>query len=101
MISKEAVYNRLRLVDDPELGLNLVDLGLICGVDVDGGSVVVHMTLTTRGCPLHDAMLPAIEHVVGQIEGVDDITVDLVWEPPWTPERLTPLGAAALGWNRG
>ena len=100
MPSEEAVYNALRLIDDPEIGLNLVDLGMIYGVTIEGGRVRIAMTLTTQGCPLHDAMLPAVEQVVGQLEGVEQVAVDLVWEPPWTPDRLSPLAAAALGWSR-
>jgi metal-sulfur cluster biosynthetic enzyme len=99
MPSEEAVYNALRLIDDPEIGLNLVDLGMIYGVIVEGSRVRIAMTLTTQGCPLHEAMLPAVEQVVGQIDGVEQVDVDLVWEPPWTPERLSPPAAAALGWS--
>lgn len=100
MPSEEAVYDALRLIDDPEIGLNLVDLGMIYGVTIEGGRVRIAMTLTTQGCPLHDAMLPAVEQVVGQIDGVEQVEVDLVWEPPWTPERLSPLAAVALGWSK-
>ena len=100
MPSEQDVYERLRRVDDPELGLNLVDLGLIYGVTIDGGCVRIAMTLTTRGCPMHDALVPAVRAAVAGLPGVEDAQIDLVWEPPWTPERLTPLGAAALGWRR-
>lgn len=93
------VYDRLRRIDDPELGLNLVDLGLIYDVQVEGGSVQVTMTLTTRGCPMHAAMVPGVRSAVGQLPGVEEVEVNLVWDPPWTPERLSPLGAVALGWS--
>lgn len=99
-VTETAVTDQLRQIDDPELGLNLVDLGLIYGIEIADGVVTVRMTLTTPGCPLHETILPAVEQLVGAIDGVRDVRVDLVWDPPWTPERLSPLGALALGWNR-
>jgi metal-sulfur cluster biosynthetic enzyme len=99
-VTEAAVTERLRQIDDPELGLNLVDLGLIYGIEIADGAVTIRMTLTTPGCPLHETILPAVEQLVGTLAGVRDVRVDLVWDPPWTPERLSPLGALALGWNR-
>lgn len=99
MPTEADVYDRLRLIDDPELGLNVVDLGLIYGVDVADGDVAIRMTLTTPGCPLHDSLVPAVEQIVGGIAGVRRVQVDIVWEPPWTPERLSPVAALALGWS--
>lgn len=100
MPSVDEVYSRLRQVDDPELGLNLVDLGLIYGVASDGGHVRITMTLTTRGCPMHAALVPAVRAAVASLPGAEDVEVELIWEPPWTPERLSPVGAVALGWRR-
>ena len=100
MPSIDDVYSRLRQVDDPELGLNLVDLGLIYDVQIEGAAARIVMTLTTRGCPMHAALIPAVRAAVARLPGVEDVQVDLVWEPPWTPERLSPLGAVALGWRR-
>lgn len=97
MPTEEEVYERLQLVDDPELGLDVVSLGLVYGVEIDGGDVCVRMTLTTQGCPMHDAMLPAVQAALAGLPGVERVEVDLVWDPPWTPERLSPLAALALG----
>jgi metal-sulfur cluster biosynthetic enzyme len=91
------IYERLQLVDDPELGLDIVSLGLVYGMDVADGEVRVTMTLTTQGCPMHDAMVPAVEAALAGLPGVEHVSVDLVWDPPWTPERLSPLAALALG----
>jgi metal-sulfur cluster biosynthetic enzyme len=93
------VYDRLRQVYDPELGVNLVDLGLIYAVSVDGPAVRIVMTLTTQGCPMHASLPPAVKAAVLALPGAESVDVDLVWEPPWTPERLTRAGALALGWS--
>ncbi len=97
MPTEEEVLDRLQQVDDPELGLDIVSLGLIYGVDIHGGEVRVRMTLTAQGCPMHDAMLPAVQAALTGLPGVESIDVELVWDPPWTPERLSPLAALALG----
>jgi metal-sulfur cluster biosynthetic enzyme len=87
-VSREQVTEALREVFDPELGLSVVDLGLIYGVEVDAGRVRVEMTLTTQGCPLHDSMTEWVRQAVGRVPGVVDVVVVLTFEPPWTPERM-------------
>jgi metal-sulfur cluster biosynthetic enzyme len=98
MLAEQQVYDVLRTIDDPELGLSLVDLGLIYGIDVQGGTIHIHMTMTTEGCPMHDAIVPAVEAAVAALPSVERVEVELVWDPPWTPDRISPLAAAALGW---
>lgn len=86
---KAALYDVL----DPELGINIVDLGLIYGIHVDeANNVYVTMTLTTPGCPLHDSIQFAIENRLGLIEGVGQIIVKLVWDPPWNPSKISEEG---------
>ncbi len=92
------VYDRLRQVYDPELGVNLVDLGLVYAVEVDGPAVRIVMTLTTRGCPMHASLPPAVKAAVLALPGVESVDVQVVWDPPWTPQRLSRAGALALGW---
>jgi metal-sulfur cluster biosynthetic enzyme len=87
-VSREQVTEALREVFDPELGLSVVDLGLIYGVEVDAGRVRVEMTLTTQGCSLHDSMTEWVRQAVGRVPGVVDVVVVLTFEPPWTPERM-------------
>lgn len=87
-VSREQVTEALREVFDPELGMSVVDLGLIYGVEVDASRVRVEMTLTTRGCPLHDSMTEWVRQAVGRVPGVVDVAVVLTFEPPWTPERM-------------
>ena len=98
MVTKEAVEQALRDVYDPELGINIVDLGLIYGIEVAGDQVKVTMTLTTRGCPLHDSMARGAKAAVERIPGVSQAEVEVVWEPAWTPDRLSPAARRALGY---
>ena len=89
-IDRDQVTEALRGVFDPELGMSVVDLGLIYDVRIDGGRVRVTMTLTTEGCPLHDAMTEWVRQAVGRIPGVDEVEVVITFEPAWSPERIGP-----------
>jgi metal-sulfur cluster biosynthetic enzyme len=86
--SVEGVTDALRGVIDPELGLSVVELGLIYGIVVTGGAVEVTMTLTARGCPLHDVMAEWVRAAVRRVPGVERVEVRLTFDPPWTPERM-------------
>jgi metal-sulfur cluster biosynthetic enzyme len=98
-VTEDAVKTALRRVLDPEIGLNIVDLGLIYDLDIDEqGDVSIEMTLTTPGCPLHDAIDEAVQRALGTLPGVRGVQVNLVWAPPWTPEMITEEGRRALGW---
>ena len=87
-ISREHVTQALRDVFDPELGMSVVELGLIYGVEIDASRVRITMTLTTQGCPLHDAMVEWVRQAVGKIPGVAEVEVAITFEPPWTPDRI-------------
>jgi len=91
-------WDQLGAVYDPELGVNLVDLGLIYRLEVDDGEVRVTMTLTTPGCPMSDSMPEAVERSLQMIPGVKSVAVDLVWEPRWEPEMMTESAKRELGW---
>ncbi|HYS92482.1 MAG TPA: metal-sulfur cluster assembly factor [Candidatus Acidoferrales bacterium] len=82
------VWTSLRAVLDPELGMSIVDLGLVYGVEVRDGTVLVTMTLTTPGCPLHGAMTGWVREAVMLVPGVGNVEVQLTFDPPWTPERI-------------
>ncbi len=98
MVTSEGVRKALRAVKDPELGLNIVDIGLVYDITVsDAGDVHVQMTLTSPGCPSGAEILEDVRLVTGQIEGVNSAEVELVWEPYWTPERMDPRVRAFLG----
>lgn len=95
---KEKVLANLRKVMDPELNINVVDLGLIYDIEIsDGGAVNIIMTLTTPGCPLHDSIVSGVKYCIEEMDEVKNVEVNLVWEPAWTPERMTPDGLKQLG----
>jgi metal-sulfur cluster biosynthetic enzyme len=98
MASEEEVWEALKTVVDPELGLNVVDLGLVYGVSVEDGRVYVAMTMTTPGCPLHESLTRMADMAIRfRVPGVDQVVVDLVWDPPWSPDRITREGRRLLG----
>lgn len=96
---KARIYEALHQVYDPELGVNVVDLGLVYGVDVrPDGFITIRMTLTTPGCPMHESLGEGVSRAVGGIPGVTGGEIDLVWDPPWEPSMMTDQGRAELGW---
>ena len=97
MPTHEQVLNVLKELEDPEIGINVVDLGLIYNVSINEGEVTVKMTLTTPGCPMHDTLARAAAMAVETLPDVRDAHVEVVWSPPWTPERLTDEGRRLLG----
>lgn len=94
----DAVRKALKQVKDPELNLNIIDIGLIYDVEVgQSGGVHVKMTLTSPGCPSGAEIMGDTKRVVEEMEGVTSCEVELVWEPYWTPERMDPRVKAFLG----
>jgi metal-sulfur cluster biosynthetic enzyme len=87
----------LRRVKDPELNLNIVDLGLVYDVRVDGTAVTVDMSLTSPGCPSGPEIMTEAEQELRAMPGVTDVTVNLVWTPFWSPDRIEPRVRAYLG----
>jgi metal-sulfur cluster biosynthetic enzyme len=97
MPTSEDVMDKLRLCYDPEIPLNIVDLGLIYNVNVNEGEVEVEMTLTAQGCPSHTEISRDVKMTVLSIPGVDTCKVNVVWDPPWDPSRISPEGRQKLG----
>jgi metal-sulfur cluster biosynthetic enzyme len=94
----ETVRKALRAVKDPELNLNIIDIGLVYDVEVSpAGEVHVRMTLTSPGCPAGTEIIEDVKQVVGDLEGVQGVEVELVWEPYWTPDKMDPRVRAFLG----
>ncbi len=87
----------LRRVKDPELNLNIVDLGLIYEIRADGDAITVDMSLTSPGCPSGPEIMGEAEQQLRTIPGVGTVTMNLVWSPPWTPERIEPRVRAYMG----
>ncbi len=95
---KEQVIEALKTVDDPELGIDIWNLGLVYEVDVDEtNNVKVDFTLTTMGCPIGPMIDEQIKGATQYIEGIGEVTTELVMYPPWTPEKMSPLARSALG----
>lgn len=97
MVDEAMVRQALRKVKDPELNLDLVVLGLIYGVDVEGDHVQVTMSLTTPMCPAVDQILADAKREVEAIDGVDHADIELTFDPPWSPEKMDPLIRSSLG----
>lgn len=97
MVDESQVRQALRKVKDPELNLDLVVLGLVYGVDVDGDHVHVKMSLTTPMCPAADQILSDAKREVEALDGVDQADVELTFDPPWSPEKMDPLIRSSLG----
>jgi metal-sulfur cluster biosynthetic enzyme len=97
VVSADQVKAVLRRVKDPELNLNIVDLGLVYGVAVEGSTVRVDMSLTSPGCPSGPEIMGDAERQLRSVPGVTDVEMNLVWSPIWTPERIEPRVRAYLG----
>lgn len=97
MTNVENIREVLTGVVDPEIGLNIIDLGLVYNIENLEQKVVVTMTLTTQGCPMHDSMKVAVENAVKRLEPGKETEVNVVWDPPWTPEKMAPQARAYLG----
>jgi FeS assembly SUF system protein len=91
------VIEALRAIFDPEIPVNIYDLGLIYGVDIDGGHAKVTMTLTTPHCPVAESMPAEVELRVGAVPGVGSAEVNLVWDPPWDPAKMSDEAKLELG----
>lgn len=97
MIAKENILEELKKVIDPELNVNIVDLGLIYNIDVKDGEVVITMTLTTPGCPLSMVFEEWVPEAAKRVEGVKNVRINLVWEPPWSPDKLSDDAKEQMG----
>src|SRR6185436_14094417 len=99
MITKEAILEQLKEVIDPELNINVVDLGLIYNITIDqvSGKVDITMTLTTPGCPLSFVFEDWIPSAAKKVEGVKEVFVNLVWEPPWDPDKISDDAKEMMG----
>lgn len=95
---REEVVEALKTVNDPELGIDIWNLGLVYDVDVaDTGDVKIEFTLTTMGCPIAPMIDAEIKQATQYIAGIGDVSTELVMYPPWSPEKMTPLARSALG----
>jgi metal-sulfur cluster biosynthetic enzyme len=96
-LTDELVLETLRQVIDPELGLNIVDLGLVYRYAFAGGKLNVAMTLTTPGCPMHDSIADGVKNILLTLDGVTGVEVEVVWDPPWHPSMMSETARQMAG----
>jgi metal-sulfur cluster biosynthetic enzyme len=93
MATEEEIRSAMKTVEDPELGINVVDLGLLYDVHIsEAGDVVLDMTLTSMGCPLTEQILGDSRAALQDLEGVNGVDINWVWDPPWSPEKMSEEG---------
>jgi len=99
MATKEDVLEVLRQVEDPELGMDIVDLGLLYDVEVEGSKVKVTYSLTSMGCPAGPLIAGDIDRAAREVPGVEDVDLELTFDPPWTPDRMSEDAKFILGFG--
>jgi metal-sulfur cluster biosynthetic enzyme len=97
--TRDEVIEALRQVEDPELGMDIVDLGLLYDVEVEGPRVKVTHSLTSMGCPVGPLIQEDINRVASELPGVEDVDVELTWDPPWTPDKMSDDAKFILGFG--
>jgi len=100
-VTSQQVLDSLKQCMDPEIPINVVDMGLIYGVNVtDDNKVDIKMTMTTRGCPLHDTLVSDVKRYVNKVPGVSAVNVEIVWEPAWAPEKMSEEGKKLINYGK-
>jgi metal-sulfur cluster biosynthetic enzyme len=99
MPTKEEVLEMMRQVEDPELGMDIVDLGLLYDVEVEGPKVKITYSLTSMGCPAGPLIQQSVEETVRSMPGVEDVETELTWDPPWTPDKMSDDAKFILGFG--
>ncbi len=99
-VMKELVIEKLSMIYDPEIPVNIWELGLVYGIEFPRPSeVIIHMTLTAPGCPVADNIVQDVHDIVMSLDGIDEVTVNLVFDPPWGPERMSEVARLELGFD--
>ena len=99
MVSRDEVMSALRKCYDPEIPVNIVDLGLVYDVRITDSAVEIDMTLTAPGCPMSVMISEDVKSKLEEVEGVKSAVVKMVWDPPWTPERMSDDAKKSLGFS--
>jgi len=99
--TEKQVRDALREVDDPEIGINIIDLGLVYEIDISTGCVHIKMTMTTPACPMHNYLSTASRQAIyKRFPNVPDVDIELVWDPPWDPAKMSAAAKEQLGWGK-
>jgi metal-sulfur cluster biosynthetic enzyme len=100
MLTEKEVRTVLRGVIDPEIGMNIVDLGLVYGVEISDNRLHVDLTMTTPACPMGEMILDDVREALAALAPADvEIDIDLVWDPPWSPDKMSEHARKHLGWR--
>lgn len=100
-VTSQQILDSLKQCMDPEIPINVVDMGLIYGVNVNADNKIdIKMTMTTRGCPLHDTLISDVKRYVNKVPGVNGVNVEIVWEPVWTPEKMSEAGKKLINYGK-
>ena len=100
-VTSQQILDSLKQCMDPEIPINVVDMGLIYGVNVNADNKIdIKMTMTTRGCPLHDTLVSDVKRYVNKVSGVNGVNVEIVWEPAWTPEKMSEAGKKLINYGK-
>ena len=100
-VTSQQVLDSLKQCMDPEIPISVVDMGLIYGVNINPDNKVdIKMTMTTRGCPLHDTLVTDVKRYVTKVPGVSSVNVEIVWEPAWTPEKMSEEGKKMINYGK-
>ena len=100
-VTSQQILESLKQCMDPEIPISVVDMGLIYGVNINADNKVdIKMTMTTRGCPLHDTLVTDVKRYVTKVPGVSDVHVEIVWEPAWTPEKMSEEGKKMINYGK-
>jgi len=97
MVTEDDVVEALHTVEDPELGMDIVELGLLYDVEVDGARVKAIHSLTSMGCPAGPMIQEDMQNVISSLPGVEEVEIELTWDPPWTPEKMSDDAKFILG----
>ncbi|MDH4059778.1 MAG: metal-sulfur cluster assembly factor [Aquincola sp.] len=99
-VDEDRVRDALRRVTDPEAGMNIVDLGLVYGIEIgEGGAVRLELTMTSAACPMADMIVGDVrDALAGEFGAATPVEVEIVWDPPWTPERMSDFAREHFGW---
>ena len=100
-VTSQQILDSLKQCMDPEIPINVVDMGLIYGVNVNADNKIdIKMTMTTRGCPLHDTLVSDVKRYVNKVPGVNGVNVEIVWEPVWSPEKMSEAGKKLINYGK-
>ncbi len=97
---EKKIKKNLKQVIDPETGVSIVDMGFIYNIKIDGKKVDITMTLTTPGCPLHSSFIEQVEEKTLELDGIDEVEVETIFDPPWKPEMMSERAKKKLGYRK-